>query len=172
MRMLAHRLLALAILVIATAPSAWAQWTPLNPVVEAQAQPDGVLLTLKTGYLRLRVCSDSIVRVVYSLESTLPQRPGVVVLNPGWPRAEFSVETQDPQAVVLKASRLTFRVNRADSTLRFLDAAGQLLAQEDARSLTPVEVNGEKTLRSERFVNMWGTQEAFYGLGQHQSGVF
>src|SRR5512145_2886527 len=107
MRMLAHRLLALTVLVIATAPSARAQWTPLNPVVEAQAQPDGVLLTLKTGYLRLRVCSDSIVRVVYSLDSTLPQRPELVVTKASWPRAEFSVETQYPQAVVLKASRLT-----------------------------------------------------------------
>src|SRR5262249_8778850 len=33
-------------------------------------------------------------------------------------------------------------------------------------------VNGEQTLRSERFVNMWETQETFYGLGQHQAGVW
>jgi alpha-D-xyloside xylohydrolase len=33
-------------------------------------------------------------------------------------------------------------------------------------------VNGEKTLHAERFTNMWDTQEAFYGLGQHQAGVW
>jgi alpha-D-xyloside xylohydrolase len=46
------------------------------------------------------------------------------------------------------------------------------LTQENSRTLTPVEVNGEKTLHPERFTNMWDTQEAFYGLGQHQAGVW
>ncbi len=149
-----------------------AQWTPLNPVVDVQRQPAGALIALKTGSLRLQVCTDSIVRVVYSLTPEVAARPDFVVVKTSWPAVAFELETKDPESVVLKTARIAVKVNRANSALVFLDPAGKPLAQEDARSLTPVEVNGEKTLRSERFVNMWATQEAFYGLGQHQAGVW
>lgn len=162
----------IGILSVGVAAPARAQWTPLNPVIEAQPQPDGALITLKTGFLRFRVCTDSIVRVVYSLTATVPPREDFIVTKTTWPPADFSLDTHDPESIVLKTSRLTIRVSRANSAMVFLNEAGKTLAQEDARSLTAVEVNGEKTLRSERFVNMWGTQEAFYGLGQHQGGVW
>jgi alpha-D-xyloside xylohydrolase len=165
-------LLSLAAVSSALAPSAQAQWTPLNPVVSAQQQPDGALITLKTGFLRFQVCTESIVRVVYSLEATVPARPDFIVTKTSWPHAEFSLQTDDAESIVLKTSRLSIKVARANSAMVFLDEAGKPLAQEDYRSLTPVEVNGEKTLHSERFVNMWATQEAFYGLGQHQAGVW
>ena len=95
-----------------------------------------------------------------------------IVTKSSWPHADFSLDTKDPESILLKTARLTVKVSRASSAMVFLDEAGKPLAQEDARSLTPVEVNGEKTLHSERFVNMWATQEAFYGLGQHQAGVW
>jgi len=148
-----------------------AQWNPLNPVINVRQQPDGALITLKTGFLRLRVCTESIVRVVYSLEADIPTRPDFIVTKTDWPQVDFAL-TSDPKFVVLRTTRVTVRVNRANSSLTFLDKTGKSLAQEDGRTLTPVDVNGEKTLRSERFVSMWGTQEAFYGLGQHQAGVW
>jgi alpha-D-xyloside xylohydrolase len=165
-------ILLLATLSLVTAASARAQWIPLNPVVDAERQPDGALIHLATGYLRLQVCTDSIVRVVYSLEPTVPPRPDFIVTRTSWPHADFSLQTSDPESIVLKTSRLSVKVTRANSAMVFLDEAGKPLAQENARTLTPVEVNGEKTLRSERFVNMWATQESFYGLGQHQAGVW
>jgi len=44
--------------------------------------------------------------------------------------------------------------------------------QEASRKLTPVKVNGEDTYRAESFVNIYGSREALYGLGQHQAGVW
>ena len=38
--------------------------------------------------------------------------------------------------------------------------------------MTPVKVNGEKTYRAESFINIYGSHEALYGLGQHQAGVW
>jgi alpha-D-xyloside xylohydrolase len=38
--------------------------------------------------------------------------------------------------------------------------------------MTPVTVNGENTYHAESFVNVYGSQEGFYGLGQHQAGVW
>ena len=37
--------------------AAQAQWAPMNPVTAVQRQPDGVLFTMKTGTLKLQVCT-------------------------------------------------------------------------------------------------------------------
>ena len=156
----------------AMAPPLPAQWVPLNPVKSADPLPDGVLLTLDHGYLRLQVCSDSIIHIVYSLDRNVPERTDFLVVKKDWPKAAFAVHTDDPKLVTLATSQLTLEVNRADSSVIFYDSARHKLTQENTRTLTPTEVNGEKTLHSERFTNMWDTQEAFYGLGQHQAGVW
>ena len=156
----------------AFSPAVMAQWVPVNPVDAVEPQPDGVVLVLKTGFLRLQVCSDSIVHVVYSLEREVSQHPDLMVVKKSWPKSEFSIQQQDPKVITLSTSRLKIEVTRADSSIVFLDSAGHKLTQENTRTLTPTVVNGEKTYHSERFVNMWDTQEAFYGLGQHQGGVW
>jgi alpha-D-xyloside xylohydrolase len=149
-----------------------AQWVPLNPVQAVGLEPDGALLVLRSGFLRFQVCSDSIVHVVYSVEREALQHPDFLVTKKSWPKSEFSLETNDPKLIALTTSRLKIEITRADSSIIFYDSAGRKLTQENTRTLTPTEVNGEKTLHSERFVNMWDTQEAFYGLGQHQAGVW
>ncbi|HXE33420.1 MAG TPA: glycoside hydrolase family 31 protein [Verrucomicrobiae bacterium] len=156
---------------LATSPVV-AQWVPLNPVQAVGLEPDGALLVLQSGFLRFQVCSDSIVRVVYSIARDVPQHPDFLVTKKSWPKAEFSLHTDDPKLITLTTSRLKIEITRADSSIIFYDSAGHKLTQESTRTLTPTEVNGEKTLHSERFVNMWDTQEAFYGLGQHQAGVW
>jgi alpha-D-xyloside xylohydrolase len=149
-----------------------AQWVPLNPVQAVGLEPDGALLVLRSGFLRFQVCSDSIVHVVYSVEREALPHPDFLVAKKSWPKSEFSLETNDPKLITLTTSRLKIEITRADSSIIFYDSAGRKLTQENTRTLTPTEVNGEKTLHSERFVNMWDTQEAFYGLGQHQAGVW
>src|SRR5277367_2801289 len=149
-----------------------AQWVPLNPVTSADPQSDGVVLVLQTGFLRFQVCSDSIVHVVYSIERDIAQHPDNLVVKKSWPKADFALHADDPKLITLTTSKLKIEITRADSSLIFYDSANHKLTQENTRTLTPTEVNGEKTYHSERFVNMWDTQEAFYGLGQHQAGVW
>jgi alpha-D-xyloside xylohydrolase len=154
------------------APSLRAQWVPLNPVVSAEQQPDGAVFVLKSGFLRFQVCSDSIIHLVYSIERDVPRHPDNLVIKKSWLKSDFALRTDDPKLITLTTARLRIEVTRADSSVIFYDASGRKLTQENSRTLTPTEVNGEKTLHSERFVNMWDTQEAFYGLGQHQAGVW
>ena len=167
-----HISLRLALLFFLAAPSLLAQWVPVNPVDAVEPQPDGAVLVLKTGFLRFQVCSDSIVHVVYSLERNVPQRSDLIIVKKSWPKSDFSVNSDDPKVITLVTPRLKIEITRADSSIVFLDSEGHHLAQENTHTLTPTEVNGEKTYHSERFVNMWDTQEAFYGLGQHQAGVW
>jgi alpha-D-xyloside xylohydrolase len=156
---------------LAVAPSLIAQWLPLNPVKSVETQADGALLLLENGYLRIQVCSDSIVHVIYSLERDIPKRPDVLVTKTAWPTSEFSLHTDDPKVLTVTTPVLKIEITRANSSIIFYDASGRKLTQENTRALNPTEVNGEKTYRSERFTNMWESQEAFYGLGQHQAGV-
>jgi alpha-D-xyloside xylohydrolase len=149
-----------------------AQWLPLNPVKSVEPKQDGALVVLENGYLRLQVCTNSIVRVTYSAERTVPQHADFLIVKTSWSKPEFTLRTDDAKVVSLATPRLRIDIARNDSSLTFFDAAGHKLTQENTRTLTPTEVNGEKTFHSERFTNMWDTQEAFYGLGQHQAGVF
>ncbi|MGC2390261.1 MAG: glycoside hydrolase family 31 protein [Candidatus Acidiferrum sp.] len=167
-----HIPLLFALAIFLCAPSLFAQWVPLNPVDSVESRPDGVVLVLKTGFLRFQVCSDSIVHVVYSLERDVPQHSDLMIVKKSWPKSDFSIHSDDPKVITLVTPRLKIEITRADSSIIFLDSEGHHLAQENTRTLTPSTVNGEKTYHSERFVNMWDTQEALYGLGQHQGGLW
>ena len=152
--------------------AAEAQWKPMNPVVSIQPQADGVLFNMRDGTLRLQVCSDSIIHVLYSATSSFPpSRPDPVVIKTSWPASKFDMQTNE-DAVTLKTSRISVSITRQDGAISYRDGAGQSLVQEATRSLTPVTVNGEDTYRAESFVNIYGSHEALYGLGQHQAGVW
>jgi alpha-D-xyloside xylohydrolase len=159
----------LSLLLLAVTASA--QWNPLNPVKGVQKQSDGVLFTMHSGVLRLQACSDSIIRVLYSPTSSLPNGKEYVVTKTSWPTAQFTVESTDSD-VTLATARLKVSVARKDGVIVFSDASGERLMQDSNRTMAPVVVNGEKTFRAEEFVNLWGSPEAFYGLGQHQAGVW
>jgi alpha-D-xyloside xylohydrolase len=74
--------------------------------------------------------------------------------------------------IVLSTARLKVTITRNNGAILFTDSDGKKLFQDNDRSLTPAEVNGEKTYRAEIFSNLWDSTEAFYGLGQHQAGVW
>lgn len=151
--------------------TARAQWNPLNPVQGFQRESDGVLFTMRTGVLRLQVCTDSIIRVRYSPNSSFPDVNEFVVTKASWPATPSSMQSDDKE-ITLSTSRLKIIVARSDGSIVFSEASGKRLMQDSNRTMTPVEVNGEKTYHAEEFVNVYGSLEGFYGLGQHQSGVW
>jgi alpha-D-xyloside xylohydrolase len=148
-----------------------AQWNPLNPVAGVQQLPDGVVLTLKSGVMRVQPCTDSIIRVTYSPTSSFPTRPDFVVVKTAWPAVEWRTESGE-KSLSLITGRLRVTVNLGDGTIAYHDSAGKRLLQEGPKTMTPVRVNGEETWRAETFIGLWGSTEAFYGLGQHQAGVW
>jgi alpha-D-xyloside xylohydrolase len=152
--------------------TASAQWTPRNPVSAVQPQADGVIFTMKQGSLRVQVCSDSIVHVIYSATASFPpDRLDPVVIEQSWPDTKFTMQSTNDE-ITLTTSLLKIVVTRQDGAIAYRDLDGKQLMQEASRKLTPVKVNGEDTYRAESFVNIYGSREAFYGLGQHQAGVW
>ena len=152
-------------------PAAQGQWAPVNPVTAVEQQADGVQFRMQTGTLKLQVCTDSMVRVLYWATSTLPHLPDYVVQKNAWPATRWTVSSAD-DAVTLTTARLKVKIVRADGAIQYQDAEGKQLLEEASRKLTPVKVNGENTYRAESFVNLYGSREALYGLGQHQAGVW
>ena len=152
-------------------PQLRAQWNPLNPVQSSTQDVTGLTIFLERGALRFEICTDSIVRVLYSLERKSPHVAEYVVIKNDWPQPKFDA-AENEKEVSLTTAKLKVVVAKKDSSIVFYDAAGKKLAAENDRTLTPAEMNGEKTYHLERFANLWDTQEAFYGLGQHQAGVF
>src|SRR5437868_4425026 len=148
-----------------------AQWASLNPVTAVQQQSDGVLFNMKMGTLKLQVCTDSIIRVRYSATSAFSNLPDYVVIKSNWPETQWSMQSAGDD-VILTTSRLKVTVTGKDGAITYHDLDGNQLFQEASRKLTPVKVNGEDTYRAESFINVYGSREGLYGLGQHQAGVW
>ena len=148
-----------------------AQWIPLNPVTAITRQDDGVVFTMKSGTMKLQVCTPTILRVLYSPGSSFPVRRDDVVLKTTWPPVNWTAQTAG-DSVVVRTPALRVVVARSQGTIIFTDSSGGKLFEDQTRSLIPVEVNGEKTYHAEMFSSLWGSGEAFYGLGQHQAGVW
>lgn len=148
-----------------------AQWNPLNSVVGVQKEPDGVRLMLQKGVMRLQVCSDSIIRVRYSPTESVPVHPDLVVIKNSWPATNWEMQSSD-ESVVLSTAQIKAVILRKDSSVTFQDVAGKTLFQQTELTMTPVTVNGEQTHHVELFSKLWGSNESFYGLGQHQAGVW
>ena len=153
------------------ASEALAQWTPLNPIRQAQQQADGVLFSMETGTLKIQVCSESVIRVLYSATASFSKRPDLVVIKESWPAAQWTMQSTD-DVFTISTSLLKITVTRKDGAISYADAHGESLVQESSRRLTAEKVNGEDTYRAESAISIYGSHEALYGLGQHQAGVW
>ena len=162
--------LTIALLLVASHPAS-AQWQDLDPISDVQRESDGIRFTVKSGSLKLQVCSDSIIRVLYSTAQTFPNVTDYVVIKKNWTPVQWSMQASE-DSIALSTNRLQVTVTRKDGNIRFSDTEGHKLFEDYGRSLTPVVVNGEHTQHAEMFSNLWGSYEAFYGLGQHQAGVW
>ncbi|MDP9337369.1 MAG: glycoside hydrolase family 31 protein [Acidobacteriota bacterium] len=160
-----------ALLLLALPRVAGAQWNPLNPVTGVKKDAAGVTLSEKVGTLRLQVESDSIVRVTYTVAAIPPGTRQFMITRENWPPVEWAMQSNEKE-ITLSTARLKVTVTRNDGAILFSDSSGKKLFQDYDRSLVPVQVNGEKTYHSEMFSNLWDSTEAFYGLGQHQAGVW
>ena len=156
---------------LSTAPCVFAQWQPLNPVTSVEQRSNGALFKLQYGVLHVEVLTDSVVHVIQSPGDAFAAPRNFAVTRTSWPQAAVAVSS-DAKAVTMTSSRLQAAVNRSDGTITFNDAAGQKLITLGPGRLTPATVNGESTYHAEEVAAIYGSQEGFYGLGQHQAGVW
>lgn len=132
---------------------------------------DGVVLAVDGGFLKLEVVSENIIRVAYAKDRAFLERRSLAAGPRRHDPVKWDLETGAKEATVSTA-RLRARVDLATGAVSFLDASGKPILAEKAggRTMTPVEVQGEKTYNV-RQVWQANADESLYGLGQHQLGL-
>ncbi len=142
------------------------------PVTSVQTDADGATLTMSPGKLKLTVCSDSVIRVMYSPTATLPTGQ-TFVTKQTWPAATFQV-TQSASSVTVATAKTKVVVNKTTGALQFFDATDRLLLEEPAdggKMMPPATVNGESAYQPQQVFKSPG-DEFLYGLGQYQEGTW
>ena len=115
------------------------------PVQSVQTDANGVTLTMSPGKMKLTVCSDSIVRVMYSPTATLPAGQDFAVTKHSWPATSFRV-ADFSEKITVTTRKLKIAVDKATVAVQFLDSSNKLLLAEPAdgdKTITRVTVNGE-----------------------------
>src|SRR3954470_19195787 len=130
---------------------------------------NGIVLTPDHGpekAVRLEVYGDAAIRVTAAPTRDIEVPASLMVI--GRPGGAFTLAEQAGH-VVLKTHRLSADVDLGDGRVSFRDAAGRpLVAESGPGGFAPAEAEGQKFLAVRQRFNR-GTDEGFYGLGQHQN---
>ncbi len=141
--------------------------------VEFERLPDGVAVAVGGKQLQVRVCRDDILRVSYAPPGDFFARETLMTVDTACGPTEWELDASDA-SIEVSTSRLTARVELPTGVVTFLDRDGRVLLAErhgGGKTINAAEVMGERTFHVQaEFEPVEG--EAFYGLGQHQSGFF
>lgn len=158
--------------VVAQMPGQKAPGPPPEQVIQTS---QGLRATAGKEVLSVTACADSVFHVVATPNPSASASPHPWMLDqqescPGTP---FTF-TRDANGASIKTTQLEVMVNIEHGSLSFRTASGEPLLNEGTsvpRTYEPVELNNESTYRvTDRFSPT--VNEAVYGLGQHQNGMF
>lgn len=132
---------------------------------------NGVLVTPASGperAVRLQVYGERIVRVTTSPGREIDVPPSLMVTAA--PRSSGFAVSEARGRVTLTTARLSAQVDLRNGDVSFRDRSGTVVLAETApASFAPVEVEGRRYVSARQQFNR-GTDEGFFGLGQHQNG--
>ena len=163
-------------------------------LMAAKVQTSGSYVTIypdggQAKVVRLEVMNDNIIRVRATSKEALPEKPASLMIVPQTApvKGSFSV-SEEGETVIVKAKNVRAVVQKATGEVTFFDANGHLLLKEakDGKQFwdftVPERELGMKTGYVVPEVQKHGLtwqmkfdspdDEAFYGLGQHQSEEF
>jgi alpha-D-xyloside xylohydrolase len=151
--------------------AAWAA-EPQFAIKESQKDSKGVTFKTTTGSMRIEACGDRIIHVVASPTAEIPTSKVTVVAQPC--RAGQLVVKVGKKEVQLTTAAVNVTVNATTGAVSFLSMDGKPVLAEPT--------NGGKAFDVPAIAEMktWQIQQSFvspadeaqYGLGQHQEGIF
>ncbi|HEX8894699.1 MAG TPA: TIM-barrel domain-containing protein, partial [Terriglobales bacterium] len=144
-----------------------------DSVVSYTRTADGVDLETEHGILEIRVCTESMVHIVFRPPHA-EDYPKPWVLKTAWSAVAFTVKEDPNHLVILSTKQLRVTVERDSSAVVFQDGQGRVLVRESAspapREVAPVTVASEHAFRVSAYFDL-AQDEALYGMGQHQTGL-
>lgn len=146
---------------------------PAAPVVLWHKTDTGLVVNPTGGQaraVRLQVMTPDIIRVTASPGGGFDLPESLMVIAAPARDVPFDVSA-DADTATLKTAKVTAEVSLATGAVKFLDRNGKIvLAGIDAGTFAPVKVDGQDYYSVRAQFNP-GTDEGFYGLGQHQNGI-
>ncbi|KAA6462126.1 DUF5110 domain-containing protein [Acidobacteria bacterium AB60] len=148
---------------------------PSLPAIHVEKTEHGMQATVGAEVLDVTVCADSVIHVLAKPEKDAKeaQHPWMLDARQSCPGADFTFSADERNAH-LKTAKIDVSLNQERGNLTFHSSANESLLREGdgvPRTYEPVELNGDHTYRvTDRFSPVMN--EAIYGLGQHQSGMF
>jgi len=140
---------------------------PSSPAYVVDAS--GVTFTLSAGRMKLQVCKEDIIHIVYATGSSLPAKTSLSVSNTWDTPTPFCV-AEAAGTVTISTSRMKAKVNTASGLVSYTDLSDNLILSEDSKSLTPATVEGVSTNKVQTVFNS-PSNEGLFGLGQHQDSI-
>jgi alpha-D-xyloside xylohydrolase len=149
---------------------------PPLPQITVTESKNGFAAKIGNESLEVTVCSDSVIHVVASpvgATAASPEQPWMLAASVSCSGTKFQfVKNGDVATLSTSVLKVAFSLQRGNLTYGMID--GTDLLREDAsvpRTYEPDVLNGQQTYHvSDRFSP--DSTEAYYGLGQHQSGMF
>ncbi|MEQ8552557.1 MAG: glycoside hydrolase family 31 protein [Cyclobacteriaceae bacterium] len=125
-----------------------------------------------TKLLRVEVLADEIIHVSAVPDRKWPEDTSLVIVSSVEP-VPFTVGDQ-MDSIHINTSKLSVRISKQDGGIRYLTKNGKVLLTEKpggGRTFVPIEVEDTPGYTIEQIFES-PDDEAFYGLGQHQSDEF
>jgi len=143
--------------------------TPAPTSGPVAADLSGVTFTLDSGLMRLDVCQPDIIRVQYTTASSIPAKTSLSVVSSACGTPSFCVDVGSGTATITTA-RMKAVVNTSDGVVSYTDLNDTVVLSEDRKNTTPTNVEGVSTNTIETVFDS-PSDEALFGLGQHQDNV-
>jgi alpha-D-xyloside xylohydrolase len=137
-------------------------------VVSFTKDNDGITIKLDKGLMKVKVCSDNIVEVKYTLLQDFLMKKSLVITN-DWKKGTKFTLSENKEEIVIITGNLKVWINKSTNAIRFTDLKGSTILSEDGengKNMTPAVIAGLQ-------VNNCTTQflspanEALFGLGCH-----
>jgi alpha-D-xyloside xylohydrolase len=143
--------------------------TPTPTSAAFSVDPTGVTFSLSKGRMKVQVCKEDIVRIAYTTADALPNKTSLSVSNSWETPTPFCV-SEAAGSVTITTSRMRAKVDSTTGLVTYTDLDDKVVLAEDSKSLTPVTVEGTST---NKVVTVFksASDEALFGLGQHQDSV-
>jgi alpha-D-xyloside xylohydrolase len=137
-------------------------------LLNSKIEGNSLLFLTDEGRLKLEPISPQIVRVVYTRRDAFRTTPSLMILpRPPAQSTEWTVAEED-ELIQLATSQLQVVIQKATGAITWLDSVGNLLVREPAKSSKTIEIEGNQAARLDL---VFATDEAIYGLGQHEDGI-
>ncbi|SDS67750.1 alpha-D-xyloside xylohydrolase [Mucilaginibacter mallensis] len=140
-----------------------------NAVIKSYTKDaDGVTFSLDKGKMKVKVCTDDIIEVKYTMFNDFSQKESLVVNNKWLTKTGFTV-TEGNGAVIIATAKLKLVIDKATNAITYLDKKGNVITAEDKadnKSMQAVTIAGINTYNCSSQFNS-PADEALFGLGCH-----